>query len=332
VVIQDANTGEPVVWYPVAVEAPEWFCNMVKSLDKSLSQFGQLVQLCRKNKHDIKEIFPILTQHYEGLLHDHRRLYELAQAEKEKIHYASEEALWQLSVASTQFSDQVSTAILAAQTKDEVQFEHLAVVTEVLDANATHVMAVMNEFAVTKGAKIKVLQNSSTAMKADIAALHKEVKRKPKAADVKKQEKKLQGFFDMAIKKTKELANPIALVGELEGLAHSVKEGRSVKEVVSLREEPSVKKRKAIESDPDRPVPPIESDTEEDPAATPLRPFHLELYNPDENGEEEADRAAGGAGGGGGGRQTGGVGGGTSPPSSPSDTSSDEGSPSPPPS
>jgi len=120
--------------------------------------------------------------------------------------------------------------------------------------------------------------------------------------------------------------------GKLEGLARSVKEGRSVKEVASLREEPSVKKRKAIESDPDRPVPPIESDTEKGPAATPLRPFRLELYNPDENGEEEADRAAGGAGGGGGGRQTGGVGGGTSPPSSPSDTSSDEGSPSPPPS
>ena len=50
-------------------------------------------------------------------------------------------------------------------------------------------MAVMNEFAVTKDAEIKVLQNSSTAMKADIAALRKEVKRKPKAADVKKQEK-----------------------------------------------------------------------------------------------------------------------------------------------
>jgi len=46
VVIRDANTGEPVVWDPVAVEAPGCFCNMVKTLDKSLSQFGQLVQLC----------------------------------------------------------------------------------------------------------------------------------------------------------------------------------------------------------------------------------------------------------------------------------------------
>ena len=157
------------------------------------------------------------------------------------MRYAAEEAFWQLSVASTQFSDHVSTSILAAQTKDEVQFKHLAAVTEALDANATHVMAVMNEFAVTKDAEIKVLQNSSTAMKADIAALHKEVKCKPKAADVNKQEKKLQEFFDVAIKKAKESANAIALVGKLEALTRSVKEGRSVKEAASLREEPSVK-------------------------------------------------------------------------------------------
>jgi len=91
-------------------------------------------------------------------------------------------------------------------------------------------MAVMNEFAETKDAEIKILQNSSMAMKADIAALHKEVKHKPKAADVKKQEKKLQEFLDAAIKKAKESANPMALVGELEGLARSVKEGRSMKE------------------------------------------------------------------------------------------------------
>jgi len=196
------------------------------------------VQLCRKNEHDIKEIFPKLTQHYKGLLHDHRRLYQLVQAEKEQMHYASEEAFWQLSVVSTQFSDQMSTAILAAQTKDEAQFKYLAAVPEVLDANATHVMAVMNEFAVTKDAEIKILQNSSTVMKADIMALCKEVKRKPKAADVKKQEKKLQEFFNVAIQKAKESAKPIALVGKLEGLARSVKEGRSVKEAASLREEP----------------------------------------------------------------------------------------------
>jgi len=300
VVIRDADTGEPVVWDPVTVEAPGWFCNMVKTLDKSLSQFGQLVQLCRKNEHDIKEMLPKLTQYYKGLLHDHRRLYELAQAEKEQMCYASEEAFWQLSVVSIQFSDQVSTAILAAQTKDEAQFKHLAVVTEALDANATHVMAVINEFAATKDAEIKVLENSSTAMKADIAALCKEVKCKPKAPDVKKQEKKLQEFFDAAIKKAKESASPIMLMGELEGLVHSVKEGRSVKEAASLREEPSVKKRKAIESDPERPIPPIEPDSGEGPVAPPLRPFHFELYNPDEDGEEEADRAAGGAGGGGG--------------------------------
>jgi len=59
-VIHDTNTGEPVVWDRVTVEGPWWFCNMVKILDKSLSHFGQLVQLCRKNKHDIKEIFPKL--------------------------------------------------------------------------------------------------------------------------------------------------------------------------------------------------------------------------------------------------------------------------------
>jgi len=47
-------------------------------------------------------------------------------------------------------------------------------------------MAVMNEFAVTKDAEIKVFQNSSTAMKADITALRKEVKCKPKAIDIKK--------------------------------------------------------------------------------------------------------------------------------------------------
>jgi len=202
------------------------------------------------------------------------------------MRYASEEAFWQLSVASTQFSDEVSTAILAAQTKDEAQFKHLAAVTEVLDAIATHVMAVTNEFVATKDAEIKVLQNSSTAMKADIAALRKEVKRKTKAADVKKQEMKLQEFFDAVIKKAKESANPIALMGELEGLTCSVKEGRSVKEAALLREKPSVKKGKAINSDPERPIPPIELDSGDDPAAPPLRPFRLELYDPDEDGED----------------------------------------------
>ena len=84
-------------------------------------------------------------------------------------------------------------------------------------------------------------------------------------------------------------ANPIVLVGELEGLGCSVKEVRSVKEVASLREEPSVKKEKAIESDPERPVPPIERDSGEDPVAPPLRPFRLELYDSDEEEEEEAN-------------------------------------------
>jgi len=77
-------------------------------------------------------------------------------------------------------------------------------------------------------------------------------------------------------------------VGELEGLVHSVKEGRSVKEEASLREELSVKTGKAIESDSERPVPPIEPDSGESPAALPLRPFRLELYDPDEDGEEDA--------------------------------------------
>ena len=104
-----------------------------------------------------------------------------------------------------------------------------------------------------------------------------------------------------------------------------------MKEVASLREELSVKKGKAIDSDPERPIPRIEPDSEEGAAAPPLRPFRLELYDPGEDGEEEADRAAGGAGGGGR-RRTGGVGGGASPPGSPRDMSSDEGSPSPPPS
>jgi len=40
VVIRNADTGKPLVWYLVAVKAPGWFCNMVKTLDKSLSQFG----------------------------------------------------------------------------------------------------------------------------------------------------------------------------------------------------------------------------------------------------------------------------------------------------
>ena len=156
-------------------------------------------------------------------------------------------------------------------------------------------------------------------MNVDIVALHKEVKCQPIVADVKKQEKKLQELFDVAIKKAKESDNPIALVGKLERLACSVKEGRSMIEAASLREEPSVKKGKAIESDPERPVPPVEPDLGEGPTAPPLRPICLELYDPDEDGEE-ADRAADGGGGGGGRRPTGGVGGGASPPSSPSDT------------
>ena len=144
------------------------------------------------------------------------------------MRYASEEAFWQLSVASTQFLDQVSTAILAAQTKDEAQFKHLAAVMEALDANATHVMAVMNEFAVTKDAEIKVLQNSSTAMKADIAALRKEVKRKPKAADVKKQEK-AAGVLRYGNQKGKGVGQPHCACGRT-GRAGTLCKGREVRE------------------------------------------------------------------------------------------------------
>jgi len=187
------------------------------------------------------------------------------------MRYASKEAFWQVLVVSTQFSHQMSTAILAAQIKYKVQLKHLAAVTEALDANTTHIVAVMNEFAAMKDAKNKVLQTTSTAMKADIIALRKEVKHKSKAANVKIQEKKLQEFFDMAIKKAKESANPIALRGELKELAHLVKEGKSVKEAASLREVSSAKKGKAVENDPGRPEPPIESDSSEGPTAPSVR-------------------------------------------------------------
>jgi len=134
----------------------------------------------------------------------------------------------------------------------------------------------------------------------------------------------------MAIKKAKKSANPITFVSELEGLAHTVKEGKFMKVASFLKEESSGKKKKAIENNLERAVLPIKSDLGKAPKAPPLRPICLELYDPDEDGEEEADQAGGGAGGGDGRRRTGAVGCSTNPPSSPSKMSSDEGSPLPP--
>lgn len=301
VVIRDATTGEPVVWEPIECEVPEWFATTVDRIDRNLLQFNELVQECRAHDYEFRTAFPVLTKQYEALLGDQQKIYELARRERENMQYLQEEAFMSLSIASTQFADQVAAAMLAAQATDQKQFQHLSTATEKLAENSRLIMTVVDNFAVQKDEQIKRLQKDSKTMKRELSSLRKEMK-KSKDEGAADQDRRMQQFFEVAIEKAKDADNTIQFVSELEELAKSVKEGKSLEELRVGRSAPP-------------------EDAGEGPS---LRPFHAddwELYSPD----KDAAGAAGGAGGGGGGR-AGGRDGAKSPPGSPSDTSSDEGS------
>ena len=67
VVIRDATTGEPVVWEPISVEAPEWLAKTVKGLETGFEQFRELAELCQQNKHELRTVFPKLAEQYDAL-------------------------------------------------------------------------------------------------------------------------------------------------------------------------------------------------------------------------------------------------------------------------
>ena len=318
VVIRDATTGEPVVWEPIECEVPDWFANTVDNIDRCFLRFTELIQECRTNNHEFRTAFPILAKQYESLLADQQRLYELVQTEKDNLQYLQEESFMNLAIASSQFADQVAAAMVAAKTTDQQQFQQLSAVTESLAKNSQHIMDVVTDYTMQKNAEIATLQKDTRTVKKELSTLKKALK-KSKAEDTAEQEKRMQQFFDVAIEKAKDAANTIQFVSELQDLACSVKEGKSLDEVRVGQSAPP-------------------EDSGEGPSIRPFRAADWELYNPDKDPErprvslkssdkEPAD-ATGGAGGGGGGR-TGGRGGAPSPPDSPSDTSSDEGSPKP---
>jgi hypothetical protein len=300
VVIKDANTGQPVVWEPIECEVPVWFAATADRIALNLLQFNGLVQQCQANNHELRTAFPVLTKQYEQLLDNQQKLYELAQRETENMQYLQEEAFVSLTVASTQFADQVAAAMLAAKATDQQQFQQLSTATERLAENSRHIMTVIDNFAAEKDTEIRRLQKDSKTTKRELVNLRKELKksRDKEAAD---QERKMQQFFDVAVQKAKDTANPIQLVGELEDLARSVKEGKTLEE---LRVGQSAPPEGAGEG----------------PSTRPFDAKEWELYNSD----ADSTGAVGGAGGGGGGR-AGGFGGAKSPPGSPSDTSSDDG-------
>jgi hypothetical protein len=307
VVIRDATTGDPVVWEPITCEAPEWFYRTVRDVDRGLERFKELIQNCQANNQEIRSVFPVLSEQYERLVKDQEDLYLLVQRDRERLHEVQQESFWELRIASNQFADQVATAMMAAKATDTAQFEFLSAATEQLAKGSQHIMDVMDTFAKEKDEEIKTLQETGQKTKKELALLRKKVNKSQK--DAADQEARLQQFFDAAIQRAKESANPIQLVSELEGLARSVKEGKSVRD------------------SPEPPKAPREPDGGEGSSHPPTKPFDAkdwELYNPD----KDAAEGVGGAGGGGG-KGTRGAAGAGSPPGSPSDTSSDEGSPPP---
>jgi hypothetical protein len=299
VVIRDAATGEPVVWEPIECEVPVWFATTVDRIDRNLLQFNNLVQECRAHNYEFATAFPVLTQQYEVLLDNQQKIYELARKETENMQYLQEEAFLSLTIASTQFADQVAAAMLAAQASDQKQFLHLSEATEKLAESSRHIMTVVDDFAARKDAEIKRLQKASRATKKELSNLRQEME-ESKEKESEEQDRRMQQFFDEAVKKAKEAANSIQFVSELEELARSVRKGKSREDLPVGRSAPP--------EDPD-----------EGPSR---RPFHAKdwaLYDSD----EDYAGASGGAGGGGGGG-AGGRGGAKSPPGSPSDTSSDD--------
>lgn len=307
VVIRDATTGVPVVWEPITYEAPQWFYQTVKDIDWSLGQFYELIPNCQANNQETRNVFPVLSKQYEDLVKDQEDLYLLVQKDRDHLHEVQQESFWELQIASNQFAEQVAAALLAAKATDKAQFEFLSAATEQLAKGSQHIMEVMNTFAREKDEEIKILQEAGQKTKKEIALLRKKVNKSQ--VDTVDQEACLQQFFDAAIQRSKDTANPIQLVGELEGLARSVKEGKSVRD------------------SPEPPKAPREPDGREGSSRPTTKPFNAkdwELYNLDKD-------AADGEGGvrGGGAKRTGGAAGAGSPPGSPSDMSSDEGSPPP---
>jgi alanyl-tRNA synthetase len=215
------------------------------------------------------------------------------------MQYLQEEAFVSLTVASTQFADQVAAAMLAVQATNQQQFQHLSAATEKLANNSRHIMMVIDNFAAEKDTEIRRLQKDSKTTKRELVNLRKELK-KSRDKDATDQEKKMQQFFDVAVQKAKDTANPIQLLSELKELAQSVKEGNTLEE---LRVGQSAPPKNAGEG----------------PSTRPFDVKDWELYNSD----ADSMGAVGGAGRGGGGR-AGGRGGAKSPPGSRSDTSSDD--------
>ena len=81
------------------------------------------------------------------------------------------------SIASTQFADQVATAMLAAQASDQKQFKHLSAATEKLGENSREVMTVVQAFATEKDGEILDLQKNSQRMKKELSAFRREMKK-----------------------------------------------------------------------------------------------------------------------------------------------------------
>jgi tRNA/tmRNA/rRNA uracil-C5-methylase (TrmA/RlmC/RlmD family) len=121
--------------------------------------------------------FPVLTKQYEELLANQQKIYELAQKERENMRYLQEESFVSLTVASTQFADQVAAAMLATQTTDQQQFQQLSVATEKLAENFRHIMTVINNFAAEKETEIPRLQKDSKTTKRELVNLRKELKK-----------------------------------------------------------------------------------------------------------------------------------------------------------
>lgn len=170
----------------------------------------------------------MLSKQYEDLVKDQEDLYLLVQKDRDHLHEVQQESFWELQIASNQFAEQVAAALLAAKATDKAQFEFLSAATEQLAKGSQHIMEVMNTFAREKDEEIKFLQEAGQKTKKEMALLRKKVNKSQ--VDTVDQEACLQQFFDAAIQRSKDTANPIQLVGELEGLTRSVKEGKSVRD------------------------------------------------------------------------------------------------------
>ena len=334
VIVRDA-ASEIMLEY-IECSIPKWLSQIVTGIDSHLEQFSSVIEECRQHGYNFRDAFPLLCQQYESLLNERSTLFDACKANIDHLHTAQEHQFVQLQISSAQFADQVNAALVAAQKKDQEQFALLAQANEQLVQSNRRIMDVMQHYADKKEAEVQILREDQLTLEKKLSLLDKRMKNdKVKAAldkeeAVKDEEERMQRFFDLAIDKIKSNPNPIHLTYEVEELARSMRDGKSVDDLPTGVGSPTTYvpagklkgKLPTVAGPSTRPRKPTFTGS--------ISPLDIELYKPGDTpppptrrvrelsgGKQGSDAGAGGGAGGGGRR-------GNAPADSPSDSSSSE--------